>query len=266
MSGNHHGSKIMTLTIQTAITPVGAPILDDPATIGSLASAHSSNVPPGTTAVAITIPTIRSDQTQLQYHTRNSGTEFRFNTGTLQLTLRQEIHVSRALSPCAQMIWLQHEQKHVQDNERLMSRMDHELRADREFADILVSPSGWRPRTSFNATQAKIQERVFLIFETLTTDAAGRQDTRQEYQRTERQIRIRCGHTLRRILKLNMYGQGIDIVQLALNNQPPSMLPPLKVDGVFGPKTKARVQEFQRDHSLNPDGIVGPNTRRALGL
>ena len=256
----------MTLTIQTAITPVGAPTLDDPATIDGMARAHSSHVPSGVTAVAITVPIIRSDQTGLHYHTRNNGTEFRFNTGTLLLTLRQEIHVSRALSPCAQTIWLQHEQKHVEDNERLMSRMDPQLRADPEFADILVSPSAWRPRATFNATQQKIQERVGELFERLTTDAARRQDTRQEYQRAERQVRIRCGHTLGRILKLNMYGQGIDIVQLALNNQPPSMLQPLKVDGIFGPKTDARVREFQRNQHLNPDGIVGPNTRRALGL
>lgn len=256
----------MPLTIQTATTPVGAPILDDPATIEGMARAQGSPIPAGTTAVGITVPIIRSDQTGLQYHTRSNGTEFQFNTGTLQLTLRQEIHLSRALSPCAQTIWLQHEQKHVQDNERLMSRMDAELRADREFADILVSPSGWRPRSDFNATQQKIQERVGALFERLTTEAARRQDTRQEYQSTERQVRIRCSHTLGRLLKTGMYGQGIDIVQLALNNHPPSILPPLKVDGIFGPKTEARVREFQRSRGLKVDGAVGPDTRRALGL
>lgn len=233
-----------------------------------MARAQGSLIPTGTTAVGITIPIIRSDQTGLHYHTRNNGTEFRFNTGTLQLTLRQEIHISRALSPCARTIWSQHEQKHAQDNERLMSRMDPGLRADREFADILVSPSAWRPRHTFGATQQKIQERVGVLFERLTLEAARRQDTRREYQRVERQIRIRCSHTLGRILRLGMYGQGIDIVQLDLNDhdQPPSALPPLKVDGIFGPKTDARVREFQRSQGLNPDGIVGPKTRGALGL
>ena len=35
---------------------------------------------------------------------------------------------------------------------------------------------------------------------------------------------------------------------------------PLVVDGVFGPKTHARVVEFQRANGLKPDGLVGPNT------
>ena len=256
----------MTLIIQTATTPIGAPILDNPATIEGMARAQGSIIPSGTTAIGITIPIITIDQTGLQYHTRNSGTEFRFNTGTLRLTLRQEIHISRALTPCAQTIWLQHEQRHVQDNEQLMFSMDPNLRTDREFADILVSPSAWWPRSNFNAIQQRIQGRVSTIFEHLTREASQRRDTRQEYQRVGRQVRIRCSYTLGHILKLGMYGHGIDIVQLTLNNQLPSTLPLLKVDGIFGQKTEARTREFQRNQGLNPDGIVGPNTRRALGL
>jgi peptidoglycan hydrolase-like protein with peptidoglycan-binding domain len=256
----------MSLTIQTATTPVGAPTFDDPARIARLASAQGSHIPAGATVVGITIPIIRSDQTGLQYHTRNSGTEFLFNTGTLRLTLRQEIHLSRALSLCARTIWLQHEQKHVRDNEQLISRMDAELRADRQFADILVSPSRWRPRADFNRTQQTIQARVGEVFERLTSQAARHQDSRREYQRVERQVRIRCGRTLGRILKQGMYGNGIDIVQHALNNESPSALPRLAVDGIFGPKTDARVREFQRNRRLNPDGVVGRNTRNALGI
>ena len=36
-------------------------------------------------------------------------------------------------------------------------------------------------------------------------------------------------------------------------------------DGIFGPATRAGVIAFQRDHDLDPDGIVGPLTRGALG-
>ncbi|MBE9076804.1 N-acetylmuramoyl-L-alanine amidase [Romeria aff. gracilis LEGE 07310] len=36
------------------------------------------------------------------------------------------------------------------------------------------------------------------------------------------------------------------------------------VDGIFGSRTEAAVREFQRKHSLVPDGIVGPKTWAAL--
>jgi peptidoglycan hydrolase-like protein with peptidoglycan-binding domain len=104
------------------------------------------------------------------------------------------------------------------------------------------------------------------VFLDLTTRAAARQDSREEYQSVERQIRIRCGHTVGRRLRNGMYGQGIDMVQVALNNRPPTVLPPLDIDGIFGRVTEARVREFQRNNGLEPDGVVGDLTRASLGL
>ncbi|MEC4811736.1 MAG: peptidoglycan-binding protein [Scytonema sp. PMC 1069.18] len=38
----------------------------------------------------------------------------------------------------------------------------------------------------------------------------------------------------------------------------------VNIDGIFGPKTKAVVIEFQKARGLNPDGIVGPKTWDSL--
>ena len=38
----------------------------------------------------------------------------------------------------------------------------------------------------------------------------------------------------------------------------------LDVDGVFGPQTQARVEDFQTDNNLKEDAIVGPETWQAL--
>lgn len=254
----------MPVTITTAITPTGAPVLDDPQTIEDLAAQQGVSVSSRSIPVAITVPTIRVEP-QLHFDTRNHDSEFRFRTGTLALNLRQVIHLSTALNPCAQTIWLQHEHKHVSDNEGLMARIEPMLRADQEFIDLLVAPTDWHARGTLSEVQENIRQIVFDVFERLTSAAATHQDSAAEYRRIERQVRLRCGQRIGRRLHLGMYGDGIDMVQAALNGQP-SQLPQLRVDGIFGHVTKRRVQEFQRNNNLEQDGIVGPDTRRALGI
>jgi peptidoglycan hydrolase-like protein with peptidoglycan-binding domain len=59
-------------------------------------------------------------------------------------------------------------------------------------------------------------------------------------------------------------GQEVKNLQTALNYHLPSVTPKLAVDGTFGPKTHARVIQFQTKYGLKPDGMVGPKTHKAL--
>lgn len=61
-------------------------------------------------------------------------------------------------------------------------------------------------------------------------------------------------------------GDAVRAAQSALNAYlTDQQLPPLTVDGQFGPRTTAAVVLYQRAHGLNPDGIVGPATWGLLG-
>jgi len=67
-----------------------------------------------------------------------------------------------------------------------------------------------------------------------------------------------------RVLTNGSTGPDVRALQALLNQRRPSRLPPLAADGIFGPKTLARVKEFQQANGLAADGIVGPQTWRAL--
>jgi hypothetical protein len=67
-----------------------------------------------------------------------------------------------------------------------------------------------------------------------------------------------------RMLSAGSTGPDVSDLQSRLNGAPPTNLAPLAVDGIFGPKTRARVVEFQKNNGLAADGIVGPKTWAAL--
>ena len=67
-----------------------------------------------------------------------------------------------------------------------------------------------------------------------------------------------------RLLSRARGSQGTDVraVQQRLND----LGEELAADRIFGPLTDEAVRRFQSAKSLNDDGVVGPKTRRALGL
>lgn len=65
-------------------------------------------------------------------------------------------------------------------------------------------------------------------------------------------------------LSIGSNGQEVINIQRSLNNRPPSNLPPLNPDGIFGKKTDARVREFQKNNGLAVDGVIGPHTQASL--
>lgn len=59
------------------------------------------------------------------------------------------------------------------------------------------------------------------------------------------------------VVRRGSTGEWVIKLQMALD---------IKVDGNFGPETEAALKAFQEDNGLEPDGIAGRNTYRALGL
>ena len=66
------------------------------------------------------------------------------------------------------------------------------------------------------------------------------------------------------IIKHGSRGRVVEQLQINLNATPPTTLPKLSEDGIFGRKTARRVKEFQRTYGLLIDGIVGPKTQSRL--
>lgn len=66
---------------------------------------------------------------------------------------------------------------------------------------------------------------------------------------------------------LHLGSAGEDVKRLqGILNQKLSPSPNISVDGLFGPATAAAVVVFQKANGLFPDSVVGPKTRKALGL
>lgn len=64
-----------------------------------------------------------------------------------------------------------------------------------------------------------------------------------------------------RLLKYGSTGPAVQLLQLALVR---AGYGPLDTDGLFGRATQSALQRFQRSMGLNPDGIMGPLSHRAI--
>ena len=63
-----------------------------------------------------------------------------------------------------------------------------------------------------------------------------------------------------RILRVGSKGEDVRVIQKAFNRHGAGLNP----DGDFGQHTRSAVVRFQQENSLQVDGEVGPQTRRAL--
>ena len=68
---------------------------------------------------------------------------------------------------------------------------------------------------------------------------------------------------MERLLSFGSEGPDVRAIQDVLNYHI-RRGEPLAVDGMFGPKTRARVVEFQSINGLQADGVVGPKTQAEL--
>jgi peptidoglycan hydrolase-like protein with peptidoglycan-binding domain len=99
----------------------------------------------------------------------------------------------------------------------------------------------------------------------LTADGIVGPATRAALERGEVPMRVSADGDTPRLLRLRvplLQGDDVRAVQQALIQAGAS----ITIDGVFGPGMDRAVKQFQAQHSLIADGIVGPATRAALGL
>lgn len=114
---------------------------------------------------------------------------------------------------------------------------------------------GWKRIPAWNGWQNNYNRREFWHYqydEGLSWDAA------------MLQLKGKSRPAEERVLGLNDRGEDVRLIQSKLADL--KLLPIAEVDAVFGAKTKAAVEQFQRLNSLDIDGVVGAKTRARLFL
>ena len=127
------------------------------------------------------------------------------------------------------------------------------------------------PVTAHTAREVKQAARARYESKTQWLEVAGPlRDQLREQQRAAlvaylvHTIRIQVPHfeDPQPLLGTGAHRPAVLELQLKLNMA--GAVPPLKVDGFFGPLTRDAVRDFQSAHGLGVDGLVGPNTWAVL--
>jgi hypothetical protein len=184
--------NIMSLTVTTSNpTPNPAPQIVSPARVVEVARSVGS--PGADRALAITVPRLTIDQRGMNFSLFGTppNQEFAFNTGTMALTLNQDVFIANDLSPCAQGVWAQHEAIHVRDNAAVLAKMPAEIANDPSLQAIFRDKQRF-PRADFALIQESIRNMVGTIFRRLTAEAVAKVDTRREYSRVNQEIIRTC--------------------------------------------------------------------------
>lgn len=142
-------------------------------------------------ALAVTLLSIRPDQSKIEYDKRppKHPTEFRFTAGVLKLIFEHTIYIANDLSSCEHYFWVRHEQDHVRVSESIMKQMEREIRSHHNLKTIFWNMP-WRPysQSLLKSLVDKNEVTIKIIFKRVLKEARNHIDTKAEYARIRRRI------------------------------------------------------------------------------
>jgi len=187
----------MSLTIHISFDSKPIPKKVKPTEV--VRQARQAGLPNADRALAVTRAFVRVNQKMLNYDERvrfkpnASQKEYSFKSGALLLRIWQTMHIAQDLTPCAQKIWIKHEQKHVRDHMGLRKRLEDGIKAN-SYLKTIFFEARWFPYTkpAFEAMQAKIEKTIGDILNEIVLDEAKKRDTQAEYARIRKEIFKTC--------------------------------------------------------------------------